>query len=244
MVAEVLASLPASQNGDKTARAERDGLAVRYELLRTQGHFADALATLAQIGALPAPSKKVEGRYAAALALSGAITHAESGASGSLDQAQALLLDAQNAIGRDPRLSVARLSVSLWVNALQGKRTAVAALLSQVEGQMPPFERDRETRLTCLVRVALAHLALGDGPRARVRLEEALEKGRLDPVSLPAAYFHVGESYRINGAKDTAAEWYRKAIALDIETHYARLAREGLATVSAVPALPDASPQP
>jgi len=186
---------------------------------------------------LPPPPKNLEARFAGALALLGALTEAEGGLPGGTDRAQALLAEAQNAIGRDPRLSVGRLSASLWVNALQGKRAAVAALLSQVEGQMPLWERDRETRLSCLVRLALAHLALGDGARARVPLEEMQEKGHLEPVSLPAVHYYIGETYRLGGANDAAATSYRNAIAVGIETHYARLARERLASATS-PILP------
>lgn len=217
--------------GEKsTPQLKRDAGGVAVECLRSWGRPQEALDQLSTMRHDTIYAPELEVRFRGVTALFSASLLAEAGEAG---RAREELLQAEEALGRDERLSLACRGLSAWVSALEGNGAQSRALLTQVEAQMPSTTHDREARLGCLNFLAQAAMARGERDRARTLWQSYLDSGP-DPVARPTALYYLAECYRREGHANEAQTYYHQAAESGIDTHHTRLAAEHLPEALAV----------
>ena len=137
-------------------------------------------------------------------------------------------------LGNDAKLGLKCEAASAWVLAARGDAKESARVTGQVEALIPDFERDPSTCRGVYFDLGMAACARGDHEKGEECWSRYLELSP-DPVYRPTALYFRGECRRYLGDAADAESDFREAIAMDIDTHYARFARRRLGELSKIP---------
>jgi len=201
---------------------------IRYELLRSWGHFDEAIAALGRASRVdPNPIHRAERMVQGIFAYCRATVLMEQGR---LDEVAALLDAALAGVRGDPKLTLWCDAAAVRLAALQGRRDEALGALDPTESRLAPFAQDTNTRSTVLGSLGRAALALGAYDRA-LGYWEQYRTLPPQPVELPIALYHLGEAHRGLGADASARACYKAAIDTELDTRFVRLAQERLRTI-------------
>jgi tetratricopeptide (TPR) repeat protein len=207
-------------------KAVRMAIAVQSHILSDWGRFDEAIAMLRRHDeetklVIPA----FERRIRAVCALDMSRMEAECGRA---DDAWANILRAQSELASDAKLGLKCEAAAAFVMAARGLAGDSRRLADQVEDRLAEFAHDPSTCRACLYDLGLAAHARGDHEKGKDCWNRYLELGP-DPVHRPTALYFRGECRRHHGDTSGAAADFREAVAMDIDTYYAGLARARLA---------------
>ena len=216
------ASTKAAELGPKAVRM---AIAVQSAILNEWGRFDEAIAMLRRHGeATKVVIPALERRVRAVCALDMSRIEAECGRG---DDAWAHILEAQSELASDAKLGLKCDAAAAWVIAVRGLVGDSRRLADQVEDRLAEFARDPSTCRGALYDLGMAAFARGDHDKCEDCWDRYLELSP-DPVHQPTALYFRGECRRHRGDASGAAADFRQAVAIDIDTHDARLARQRL----------------
>jgi tetratricopeptide (TPR) repeat protein len=210
-------------------KAIRMALAVQSQILRDWGRFDDAIAILSRADAAPGlviPAHERRVRAVRALELSR--IEAECGQAG---VAFAHIQKARNELASDAKLGLKCDAAAAWILAALGQFDESRELADQVQTRLADFERDPSTCRGALFDLGMAACARGDHEEGERCWSRYLELSP-DPVYQPTALYFRGECRRHRGDTSGAQDDFRQAVAMNIDSHYARLARGRLREIS------------
>jgi tetratricopeptide (TPR) repeat protein len=205
--------------------AVRMATAVQSQILRVWGRYDEALEMLRrhnQATKLVIPA--LERRVRAAVALDMSRIEAECGRA---DDAWVHIREALAELGTDAKLGLKCDAAASWVFAARGLADESLRVAGQVEARLPAFEADPSTCRGVLFDLGMAACTRGDHEAGEDCWTRYLELSP-EPVYHPTALYFRGECRRHLGDTSNAATDFRAAVALDIDTHHARLARRQL----------------
>jgi tetratricopeptide (TPR) repeat protein len=206
-------------------KAVRMTLATQYAVLNSWGRFEEALQTLRRYAEAPGlviPAH--ERRIQAVIALDMARIEAECGRA---DDAWVHIQEAVSELGNDAKLGLKCDSVAAWVFAVRGLADDSRRVADQARARLPEFERDPGTCRGVLFDLGMAACARGDHAEGLECWSRYLDL-KPDPVYRPTALYFRGECRRNLGDPSAARADFREAVGMEIDTHYARLARRRL----------------
>ena len=200
----------------------RMAIAVRSRVLAAWGRFDEAIATLhrqADAPALAVPA--FDRRSRAIFALELARVEASSGR---VDDAWDHVQEAVVELGPDPKLGLQCDAVASWVLAARGLADDSRRVADLAGDRLPDPEVDPLAARDLLHSLARAAIERGDPEEGEDLLDRFLDLNP-SPVALPTAHYLRGECRRLLGDTPGASADYRAALAPNIDTHHARLAR-------------------
>jgi tetratricopeptide (TPR) repeat protein len=206
-------------------KAERISHAVRADILITRGRFDEARTALQRYReAAPHTVPQYERRARAAGSLEAARVEAVCGRA---DDAWRHIHEALAELGNDAKLGLKCQAVLSWVHAVRGDADESQRLAASLEPRLADFERDPGTCRGALHDLGMAAGARGDHATGIDCWTRYLALGP-HPVYRPNALYHRGECHRHLGHLDEARADYEAAVAMNIDSHFARLARRRL----------------
>ena len=210
-------------------KAVRMSLIVQCYILKEWGRFEEALEMLRRHDeatniVIPA----LERRIRAVCALDGSRIEAECGRT---DDAWVHIQQAISELGNDAKLGLNCEAASAWILAASGHADESRRVAAEVEARLLDFEHDPSTCRAVLYDLGMAACARGDHEQGEDYWSRYLDLSP-DPVYRPTALYFRGECLRHLGDAADAEADFREAIAMDIDTHYARLARSRLRELS------------
>jgi tetratricopeptide (TPR) repeat protein len=206
-------------------KGRRMSLAVQSQVLRAWGRHDEALAIRAgykDTGQFVIPH--FERRMAAVHALDAAHIEAECGRA---DAAWSHVQEALAVLNNDAKLGLVCEAVCSWVLAVRGLADESQRVWREVEARLHDFERDPSTCRSVLYDLGMAAYARGD-PHAGIDCWNRYLGLGPDPVDQPTAFYERGECHRQLGRLTEARNDYRAAVAMNLDTYYARLAQQRL----------------
>ncbi len=216
----------AYQSAEEAAKvdpqATRIAYAVQLSVLREWGRFDEALLMMERHDS----SKKVvipalERRLMAASNLDRSRIEAESGKA---DDAWIHIQEAVAVLGNDPKLGLKCDGAAAWIFAARGLAEDSRRVADQVKERLADFEQDPSTQRGALYDLGMAACVRGDHDEGIDCWTRYLGL-KPDPVHRPTAFYFRGECRRQLGDRTGAKADYDAAIGLEIDSHYARLAR-------------------
>jgi tetratricopeptide (TPR) repeat protein len=206
-------------------KGRRMSLAVQSQILRAWGRYDEALAIRAgykDAGQLVIPHH--ERRVLAVWSLDTARIEAECGRA---DAAWSHVQEALAELGNDAKLGLVCQAVCSWVLAVRGLADESRRASSEVEARLGDFERDPSTCRGVLHDLGMAAVVRGDGDAGIDCWTRYLGLSPA-PVHQPTALYQRGECHRQLGQLTEARDDYRAAVAMNLDTHHARLAQQQL----------------
>jgi tetratricopeptide (TPR) repeat protein len=206
-------------------KAVRMSLAVQALVLKEWGRFDEALALMGrydQAGKVVIPA--LERRLRAVRALDTARLEAECG------RAEDAWFHIQEAIGEldnDAKLGLKCHAAKSLVLAARGLADESRQVADEAEARLPEFEADPSTGRGVLYDLGMAAGIRGDYEQGEDCWNRYLEL-HPDPVYQPTALCHRGECRFQQGDTSNAKADFRTAVAMNIDSHYAGLARRRL----------------
>jgi tetratricopeptide (TPR) repeat protein len=220
------ACIRATAKDPETARV---ALAIQSQIHHARGRYDDALAAVARLReATPFAIPRNDRRVRAAYSLDAARMEADCGRT---DDAWRHVREALAELGSDAKLGFRCQAALSWVHAVRGDAGESQRLAARLESELAAFENDPGTCRAVLYDLAMAAAARGDHSAGIACWTRYLTL-RPHPVYRPGALYHRGECYRHLGRLDDARGDYQAAVALTIDTHFARLARQRLGEVA------------
>jgi tetratricopeptide (TPR) repeat protein len=206
-------------------KGRRMSLAVQSQILRAWGRYDEALAIFAgykDAGQLVIPHH--ERRVIAVWSLDTARIEAECGRA---DAAWSHIQEALAVLRKDAKLGLGCEAVCCWVLAVRGLADESQRISSEVEARLGDFELDPKTCRGVLHDLGMAACARGDH-HAGIDCWTRYLGLSPDPVHQPTAFYERGECHRQLGQLTEARNDYRAAVAMNLDTHHARLAQQRL----------------
>jgi tetratricopeptide (TPR) repeat protein len=205
--------------------ALRMSLAAQSQILRDWGRFNDAVAVLRRYEEgrqliIPAQERRAQ----AVCALGMARIEAEGGRP---QDAWAHIKEAISILANDAVLGLKCESAKSWVLASGGLADDSRRVAAQAQARLTEFEGDMSTCRGVMYDLGMAACKRGDHEEGEHCWSRYLELSP-DPVYRPTAYYFRGECRFQRGNSSDAKADFRAAVAFDIDTHYARLARRRL----------------
>jgi tetratricopeptide (TPR) repeat protein len=206
-------------------QAERMSLAVGAVILAGRGRYDDARAAMERFReGRPFSIPRDERRIRAVCSLDRARLEAECGRA---DDAWRHLQEARAELGNDAKFELKCRGALSWVLAIRAEAGESLRLAVSLEPRLADFERDPATCRGVLHDLAMAACARGDHAAGVDYWTRHLALGP-HPVFRPNALYHRGECHRHLGRLDEARADYEAAVAMDIDSHFSRLARRRL----------------
>lgn len=210
-------------------KAVRMAIAVQSQILREWGRFEDALERLGRHDDAPnLVIPALERRIRAAVALDRSRIEAECGRA---DDAWVHIQEAVSELGNDAKLGLQCDAAASWIFAARGLADDSRRVADQAKARLADFERDPSTCRGVLYDLGMAAWTRGDHETGEELWSRYLDL-RPDPVYRPTALYFRGECRRLQGNTPGAKADFREAVAMEIDTHYARLARRRLGHMS------------
>jgi tetratricopeptide (TPR) repeat protein len=206
-------------------RAERMSLAVGAVILAGRGRYDDALAAMERFReGRPFTIPRDERRIRAVCSLDRARVEAQCGRT---EDAWRHIHEALAELGNDAKLGLKCETVLSWVLAVRGDAGESQRLAASLEPRLAAFERDPSTCRGALYNLGMAAGARGDHAAGIDCWTRYLA---LNPhrVYRPDGLYHRGECHRHLGHLDDARADYEAAVAMNIDSHFSRLARRRL----------------
>ncbi len=201
----------------------RMAILIHAEVLHSRGRVDEALARIEQGSQVGVMASSVdERRMQAALNKWKAIYRAELG---QLDQACANLSEATAVLRADPKFVPACEAAWAWLLAQRGDREAVIERTELVLRGLDQDSATPSTRSDCLELIGRALLAVGEFERARGCWERFLATAHV-PITKPTGRYFLGVCRWHLDDPAGAGEEFRRATALGIDSHHARLAEQ------------------
>jgi tetratricopeptide (TPR) repeat protein len=203
--------------------AARAAILIHATVLRARGQLAEAVARMEQASRVGIMASSFhERRIQAALRKEMGAYKTELGR---LDEAWDDLAAATGELGEDPKLVLPCEAAWAWLLALRGEREASAQRSELVLQSLDQQPLDASTQLDCLEWVGRAMIVIGDFEQARRCWEQFLATTH-PPIAEPVGRYYLGECRRSLGDPAGALEEFRRAMALGIDSHHARLAEQ------------------
>jgi tetratricopeptide (TPR) repeat protein len=204
---------------------------IRSLILKEWGRFDDALAMLERYkDADPNVIPQLESRVSAALSLDTARLEVECG---KVDAARAHLEEAFAELRDDARLGLLCGAAESWILAARDLTDESQRRASEIESRLTAFAGDPSTCRAVLFDLGMAANERGDY-HAGIDCWTRYLTLSPDPVYHPTAHYHRGECRRQLGRLAEARDDYQTAVALNLDTHYSRLARRQLGEIASV----------
>jgi tetratricopeptide (TPR) repeat protein len=206
-------------------KAVRLSLAVQAPILTSWGRYDEALATMERFRkGIPTVIPQHERRIRAVCSLDGARVEAMCGRT---EDAGRHIHEALAELASDSKLGFKCEAALALVLAVRGEADESQRLAANLEAGLAAFERDPGTCRAVLYDLGMAACARGDHP-AGISCWTRFLTLSPNPVSQPDALYHRGECHRHLGRLDDARDDYQSAVAIDIDSHFSRLARRRL----------------
>jgi tetratricopeptide (TPR) repeat protein len=206
-------------------KAARISLAIQLQILHARGRYDEALAAIARLQETsPFAIPRNERRVRAAHALDTARMEADCGRA---DEAWRHVHEALAELANDAKFGFKCQATLSWLHAARGDADESRRLAVSLEPRLAAFERDPGTCREVLYDLARAAAVRGDHSAGIAYWTRYLALCP-HPVHRPDALYHRGECQRHLGQLDEARADYQAAVALDIDTHFFRLARRRL----------------
>jgi tetratricopeptide (TPR) repeat protein len=200
-------------------------LTTQSQVLRIWGRFEEVLELLRRAGEAESVSIPAQMRLIRAMhALEIARNEAEIGR---VDDAWDHVQEAVSELGNDPKLGPQCDAVAAWILALRDEADDSRRAAVRAAARLPTFEHDRGTAQNILTSLGRAACARGDHDEGEEYWDRYLALGP-DPVNRPTALYFRGECRRHQGDLSAARADFREAVALGLDTHATRLARQRL----------------
>lgn len=200
-------------------------LVIQAQVLSEWGRYDDALAILAR--ARHADRNELsyyERRTMAILALDIARIELECGrGSDAWTETERIL----PVLRGDPKFDLRCDAILAWVLAEQGSAEESRRVAGELELRLAPFAGDPSTRRSVLNDLGRAACVRGDH-QAGIDCWTRYLALNPEPVNRPTAHYHRGECHRQLGQVADAERDYAAAVALNLDTHFTRLARRRL----------------
>ncbi len=206
-------------------KAERMAHAVQSQILRAWGRYDDALELMNRYDETPKlviPAH--ERRIRAVFALDTSRIEAECGRA---DDAWVHIQEAKAVLANDAKLGLKCEGAVAWVFAARRLADESRRVAGEVEARLVDFERDPSTCRGVMYDLGMAACTRGDHEAGERCFSRYLELSP-DPVHHPTALYFRGECRRQRGDAAGALADFRAAVAMNIDSHYAQLARRGL----------------
>jgi tetratricopeptide (TPR) repeat protein len=206
-------------------KAVRMALAEQSQVLREWGRYDEALELMRRYNETPKlVIPAYERRIQAVHALDRSRTEAECGRA---DDAWAHVQEAKAELAKDAKLGLKCDGAVAWILAVRGLADESRQVAGQVEARLTEFERDPSTCRGVMYDLGFAANARGDHENGEKCWNSYLELSP-DPVHQPTALYHRGECRRQRGDTSGALADFRAAVAMNIDSHHASLARHRL----------------
>ncbi len=206
-------------------KAVRMALAEQSQILREWGRYDEALELMRRYAETPKlviPAH--ERRIRAVVALDTARIEAECGRA---DDAWAHIQEAKAVLANDAKLGLKCDGALAWILAVRGLADESRRVAGEVESRLVDFEQDPSTRRGVMYDLGFAASTRGDHENAEKCWSSYLELSP-DPVHQPTALYFRGECRRGRGDTSGGLADFREAVAMNIDSCHARLARRGL----------------
>jgi tetratricopeptide (TPR) repeat protein len=212
-------------------KAVRMAVAIQSQILREWGRFDEALEMLGRVAEgtkfnIPAHERRAQ----AVRALDMSRIEAECGRA---DDAWAHIQEAIAVLGNDAKLSLMCNGAAAWVYAARGLPDESRRVAAETEARLSEYKVDPSTCRGVFYDLGMAACMRGDWKSGEACFARYLDLSP-DPVYQPTALYFRGECRRHQGDASAAIADCRKAIAMDIDTHYTRLARRSLEEMAPV----------
>ncbi len=210
---------------DMGPKAVRMALAEQSMILREWGKYDEALELLLGFDdttKLVIPAN--EHRFRAVLALDTSRIEAECGRA---DDAWAHIQEAKAVLANDAKLGLKCEGAVAWILAVRGLADESRRIAGEVETRLVDFEQDPSTCRGVMYDLGFAASTRGDHTHGERCWSRYLELSA-DPVHQPTALYFRGMCRRGRGDNSGALADFRDAVAMNIDSHYARLARHKL----------------
>ncbi len=209
-------------------KAARVSLSVQAQVLSIRGRYEEALAVYGRKReceplVIPASQRRIQ----AVSALDIARVEAKCGR---LDAAWRRLEEARPVLCEDAKLGLKCESASCWLLAARGLTEESQRLAARVEARIAAFQEDPGTCRGAIYNLGMAACTRGDHD-AGVNYWSCYLELSPHPVYQPTAFYYRGECLSQLGRLAEARDNYQAAVAMNIDTHDARLARRRLAEV-------------
>jgi tetratricopeptide (TPR) repeat protein len=215
--------------GAMDRKAVRISLTVQSQVLHEWGRFEEALAIRERYReGVPLAIPSLERRILAVFALDAARTEAQCGRP---DDAWQRLQGALDELAADAKLGLRGEAVACWILAARGLADESRDVAARVEARLGDFEGDPGTRRATFYDLGRAACLRGDHEEGVAYWTRYLALNP-DPVYHPTALYLRGECHRQLGRLNDARADYRAAVATNLDTHHARLARRQLGEVA------------
>ncbi len=204
----------------------RMAIAIQSQILRGWGRFDEALELLGRHDDgpklnIPAHERRIQ----AVRALDLSRIEAECGR---VDDALAHIQQAIEVLGNDAKLGLYCEGALAWVHAARGLADESRRVAAQAEARLAEYDGDPSTCRGVYYDLGMAACKRGDYENGENCWDQYLELFP-DPVHQPTALYFRGECRLHLGEKSAAIADFRAAVAMNIDTHYAGLARKRLA---------------
>jgi hypothetical protein len=146
---------------------------------------------------------------------------------GRWDRAEEYLLQITPSMNTDPKIGLMIEGALAWLHAGLGRREPARNHLARAEARLADFPDERSTRLGVLALLGRAALLLDDHALAEHLWLSFFDAGPYPGLS-PTGFYYLGEARLGLGQVDGARVAFERAVALEIDTHHARLARRRL----------------
>jgi tetratricopeptide (TPR) repeat protein len=211
-------------------KAVRMALAEQSQILREWGRYDEALELMNRYDetpklVIPAHERRIQAVHA----LARSQIEAECGRA---DDAWAHIQEAIAVLANDAKLGLKCEGAAAWVFAARGLADESRRVGALVEARLVDFEQDPSTCRGVMYDLGMAACARGDHEAGEKCFSRYLELSP-DPVHQPTALYFRGECRRRRGDTSGALADFRAAVAMNIDSHYARLARRGVEEMSA-----------
>ena len=212
-------------------KAVRIARAVQAYVLRDWGRFDESIELFHRHDesnklVIPAHERRIQ----AVRALEAARVEAECGR---VDDAWVDIQQAISELAGDAKLGVKCDAAAAYIHATRGLADDSRRVASQAEARLLKFAGDPSTCRGVLYDLGMAACARGDHEIGETCWTRYLELSP-DPVYRPTALYLRGECYRHRGERPSAEADYRAAVAMNIDSHYAGLARRRLGEMASV----------
>jgi tetratricopeptide (TPR) repeat protein len=206
-------------------KAERMALGEQSQILRAWGRYDEAIELLNRYDKTPKlVIPAYERRIRAVFALDTSRIEAECGRA---DDAWTHIQEAKAVLANDAKLGLKCEGAEAWVFAARGLAEESRRVAGEVEARLIDFEKDPSTCRGVMYDLGMAACTRGDHEAGEKCFSRYLELSP-DPVHQPTALYFRGECRRQRGDTAGALADFRAAVAMNIDSHYARLASRGL----------------
>jgi tetratricopeptide (TPR) repeat protein len=207
----------------------RMSLLIQGQILHAWGRYHDALAVLERFkDTVPLVIPHHVRRLRAAVALDRSRIETECGRA---SDAWSHIQEALAELGNDAKLGLISEAALSRVLAVHGLISESRQLAARLEPRLAAFERDPGTCRGVLYDLGMAACIREDHDAGIDYWTRYLDL-RPNPVYLPTAHYQRGECHRNLGRLTEARDDYRAAVAMNLDTLHARLARRRLGEVA------------